>query len=124
MTSSKFPAGPNDSTIRTFDDPVPAGSSVATVSPERCTSQPHSIEKEVQRCLARQPGMQILTLSVHRLGDGVCLQGTIETDRVCPDLTVLLQEIAGVETVVNRLRIRQVDRLAAPLRNNDDTAFM
>ena len=118
------PVSVSDSNICAFDDPVPPGSNVATVAPERCQAPPHHIEKDVQRLLAGLPGMQILTLTVHRMDDGVCLEGTLETDRPCPDLKQILQEVAGVEQVINRLRIRQVDRLAIPCSSNDETAWV
>ena len=124
MAAPKFDLNSNDSTICAFDDPVPSGSDVAVVAPERCQEPPHGIEKEVQRILARQPGLQILTLAVHRMEDGVCLEGTLESDRPCPDLEDLLQEIVGVDRVINRLRVRMVDRLAAPLSDCDDTVFV
>lgn len=124
MSRPKSQVNPNDTVICAFDDPVPAGSDVAVVSPERCAMPPYTIEKKVQRTLAAQPGMQILTLTVHRMKDGVCLEGTLETDRPCPDLADLLQQIVGVERVVNRLRVRMVDRLAAPVCDSDDTVFM
>ena len=113
----------NDSTICAFDDPVPAGSAVAVVEPGCCKSQPHGIEKEVQRTIARQPGIQILSLTVRRLEDGVCLDGTLETDRPCPDFVDLLRQIAGIKKVVNRLRVRHVDRLSASVDPDDETAF-
>lgn len=118
------PQGVRDSALCAFDDLVPAGSHVATVAPERCAAAPHGVEEEVQRRLATLPGTQILTLSVHRIEGGVCLEGTLETDRPCPDLKQVLREISGVEEVVNRLRIRQVDRLAVPISPEDDTVWI
>lgn len=124
MSHSNSSRNSNDSTICAFDDPVPAGSAPAVVEPSCCDSQPHGIEKEVQRRIVRQPGIQILSLTIRRLQDGVCLDGTLETDRSCPDFADLLQEIAGIKRVVNRLRVRYVDRLSAPVGAEDDTAFM
>lgn len=116
-------AAPGDSATCAFDDPVPSGSDVAVVAPEHCQA-PHRMETEVQRQLAKLPGVQILTLTVHRMADGVCLEGTIETDRPCPDLREVLCEIAGVDNVVNRLRVRQVDRLDSPISLTDDTVWV
>jgi hypothetical protein len=124
MAQSIRPQGVSDSALCAFDDPVPPGSRVASVAPEHCAGSPHRVEREVQRRLATLPGTQILTLSVHRIPGGVCLEGTLETDRPCPDLRQVLQEISGVEEVVNRLRIRQVDRLAAPVAADDDTVWL
>jgi hypothetical protein len=124
MARRHFPQGVSDSAICAFDDPVPPGSKVAAVAPEHCAVAPHRIEREVQRRLASLPGTQILTLAVHRIDGGVCLEGTLETDRPCPDLRQVLREIEGVEKVVDRLRIRQVDRLAAPLSADDDTVWL
>lgn len=124
MPQSDRPQSTSGSPLCAFDDPVPPGSRVATVAPERCAAAPHGVEKEVQRRLATLPGTQILTLSVHRIEGGVCLEGTLETDRPCPDLRQLLSEIAGVEQVVNRLRIRQVDRLAVSVSPDDDTVWL
>ena len=124
MTDSQIPMSSSDSTICAFDDPVPSGSSVAVVAPERCQAPPHEIEKCVQRTLASQPGLQILELIVHRMPNGVCLEGTLETDRPYPDLEELLQEVIGIELVVNRMRMQQVDRLSEPLGDCDDTVFV
>ena len=124
MVRTDRPQSLSDSALFAFDDPVPAGSHIATVAPERCAAAPHGVEQEVQRRLAMLPGTQILTLSVHRIEGGVCLEGTLETDRPCPDLKQILREVSGVEEVVNRLRIRQVDRLAAPVSSTDDTVWI
>ena len=113
-----------DSTNCAFDDLVPAGSTVAVVAPDRCQSQPHCVEKEVQRRISQQPGVQILSLTVHRMEEGVCLDGTLEVDRPCPDLAALLRQISGVKKVVNRMRVRHVDRLSTPISPDDETAFL
>lgn len=126
MTRREHSPSPGDSAIMAFDDPVPTGSEIGTavVAPERCPTSPHRIECEVQHRLASLPGIQILALTVHRMEDGVCLEGTLETDRPCPNLQEVLQEINGIEQVVNRLRVHHVDRLSGPVSAEDETAWV
>jgi len=126
MVHRERPRTSGDSAIIAFDDPVPTGSETGTavVAPERFPTSPHGIECDVQRRLASLPGIQILSLTVHRLGNGVCLEGTLETDRPVPDLQNVLQEIPGIDHVVDRLIVRQVDRLSVPVSSEDETAWV
>lgn len=63
----------------------------------------HLIEYEVMRKLQAHPEVKISSLVVRRIPSGVCLQGVLESDHDHVDLQRLLQEIDGVDQVVNQL---------------------
>jgi hypothetical protein len=120
----RSPQSLREPTACAFDDPVPSGSTLAPVPAATHHEPPHRLEKDVQRRLAQLPGTQILALTVRRIENGVCLEGTLETDRPCPDIQQILREISGVEEVINRLRVRQVDRLETAVSPDDETVWM
>ena len=88
-----------------LDDLVPSGSSLAVVAPNRVDRQPHAIETAVRNKLTGQKAMRVLKLAVHRVPDGVCLEGVMEGDADCRDVSKMVREIAGVEKVINHLLI-------------------
>lgn len=88
-----------------MDDPVPSGSSVAIVAPDRVDVQPHAIETAVRRKLSCQEGVHFLELVVRRVSDGVCLEGVMQSEVGCPDIAEVVRGIAGVERVINHLLI-------------------
>ncbi|MGD9856168.1 MAG: hypothetical protein AB7U20_14590 [Planctomycetaceae bacterium] len=88
-----------------WDDPVPSGSSLAVVAPDRVTGLPHAIETEVRNRLTDQEGVHFLELVVRRVPDGVCLEGVMQTDHESLDVGGIVREIAGVERVINHLLI-------------------
>ncbi|MEZ6047693.1 MAG: hypothetical protein R3C11_19360 [Planctomycetaceae bacterium] len=67
----------------------------------------HSIEREVHHALLTTPGLKIHSLVIHRIPDGICLDGTIELeqplDNPCELITALIQKEVGVNRVVNRM---------------------
>lgn len=97
-----------------WDDPVPPGSSVAIVAPDRVKTPPHAIETQVRNRLAGQEGVHFLELVVRRVPDGVCLEGVMQTENDALDVSQVVREIAGVERVINRLLILPVCRTAIP----------
>jgi len=88
-----------------FDDPVPSGSALAVVEPCCVEQQPHAIETAVRNKLAGQKAIRVLKLAVHRVQDGVCLEGVMETDEDRQDVTEIVREIAGVDKVIDHLLI-------------------
>lgn len=67
---------------------------------------PHAVERQVSRLLATQPGLNVSGLVVHRLRDGVCLTGVIESMGDETNVCDLVRQVEGVDQVINRLLIR------------------
>ncbi len=67
---------------------------------------PHGLEQAVHRRLRSQPGLQIASLVIRRIPNGVCLEGVLEgeTDH---DICNLARSVAGVDEVLNHLVVRQ-----------------
>lgn len=63
----------------------------------------HPVEYEVLRKLRSEPRLKISSLVIRRIPAGVCLQGVIESDPDQVDLQQLLQQVDGVDQVVNQL---------------------
>uniref|UniRef100_A0A7C2NZX8 BON domain-containing protein n=1 Tax=Schlesneria paludicola TaxID=360056 RepID=A0A7C2NZX8_9PLAN len=81
-------------------------SKVETTVPPRHVSlvdAAHEMEREVQRRLKAQPGIEIKSLVVRRTPDGVCLEGRIETQEQDVDLRGLMAGIPGLNEVINHL---------------------
>lgn len=99
-----------------FDDPVPPGSerSVARTTP----NPTHDIELEVQRILQRLPGVTIDSLAIRRVDNGgILLEGTVQATTQSPsDFAGPIRREIGIETVVDRLRVRRTSSL-------DETQF-
>jgi hypothetical protein len=66
---------------------------------------PHALEREVHRRLQSQPGLDIKSLVVRRLPNGVCLEGRIEAENDAVDLRRLMSGLAGVDELVNHIVI-------------------
>jgi osmotically-inducible protein OsmY len=63
-----------------------------------------SIERAVQRELLLIEGLHFTTLTVRRLNhDTVCLQGVVEVDGPCPDLTSVARRVDGIRKVMNHV---------------------
>ena len=95
-------------------------SSAPTVTTE-CTAQrrnPHEVERAIMRELTSQPGVRFSSLVVRRVGNGtVCLEGVLETPDEAPDVSRLVQRVAGVQEVLNHLVVQRpplVYRLPRP----------
>ncbi len=66
---------------------------------------PHGLEQAVHRRLRSQPGLQIASLVIRRIPNGVCLEGVLESDTE-HDICTLARSVAGVDEVLNHLVIR------------------
>ncbi len=103
-----------------LDDLVPSGSALAVVEPSRVDRQPHAIETAVRNKLTCQKAIRVLKLAVHRVPGGVCLEGVMEADADCQDVTEMVREIAGVDKVINHLLI--LPGSSCPCDAEDDAA--
>jgi osmotically-inducible protein OsmY len=74
---------------------------VAAVSPA------HDLEQAVRRELSSHPELSFSSLVIHRIPDGVCLEGVLEVEEDCPDVDCLARRVAGVEQVLNHLVVKQ-----------------
>jgi hypothetical protein len=87
------------------------GSSRASVEPTgqfnslRCLDAPHGLEQAVHRRLRSQPGLQIASLVIRRIPNGVCLEGILESQPE-HDVCNLARSVAGVDAVLNHLVVR------------------
>jgi len=66
----------------------------------------HAVEREVRRALTSEPGLTFSSLVVHRVRDGVCLTGVVESMAEDTDLCGLARKAGGIDEVINRLLIR------------------
>jgi hypothetical protein len=73
---------------------------------------PHGLEHAVHRRLLAQPGLQIASLVIRRIPNGVCLEGVLESDPG-QDICNLARSVAGVEQVLNHLVFRPKAAAAA-----------
>lgn len=64
---------------------------------------PHALECEVHRRLLALPGVKIHSLVVHRMPQGVCLEGSISETRGRGDIIQALMAIEGVGEVIDHL---------------------
>ena len=76
------------------------------IDPTEVDCAPHAIERRVRRVLTSCPGLTVSDLVVHRIRDGVCLTGIIESMNDNTDVCGLVREAAGVDQVLNRLLVR------------------
>ena len=81
--------------------------SIGGTSPSVQDSPPqlncHNIESEVRRELLSTSGMQITSLVVRRLPNGVCLQGVVRFDEKEFDFCDHLRRVPGVTRILNRM---------------------
>lgn len=70
---------------------------------ESCAQEPHQVECEVRRRLLSQSDCEIHSLVVHRIDDGVCIEGVVECETPLAKITAAVESIAGVGRVMNRL---------------------
>ncbi len=94
-------------------DRIPASSE--SESPDRLNASPtthprdrlHQIEREVKRELMGHRGLDFSTLTVHRIRDGVCLQGVLQVDEDAPDVSEIARSVGGVQMVLNHLVVHR-----------------
>ncbi|MCA9068283.1 MAG: BON domain-containing protein [Planctomycetaceae bacterium] len=76
-------------------------------SPSFPTESNHSLETRVRHDLMAHPEMEFSSLVVHRIPDGVCLEGVVSTSADRVDVCQLVKEVAGVNSVLNHLVIQE-----------------
>jgi len=86
------------------DAELPANDSVSI---ESASAEPHALERAIQLELLNQSDVRFSSLVVHRIPDGVCLQGVIEIDNDLPDIERITRELSGVNRVMNHLVVRR-----------------
>jgi hypothetical protein len=59
----------------------------------------HELECRIQRALQAYPGLKFSRLVVHQCPQGVCLEGSLETNDAEIDLCELVNKIAGVQAI-------------------------
>lgn len=72
----------------------------------------HTIERDVQRHLLVDSDFHISSLVVHRIPDGICLEGTLWAVNDKDNLKEVSQEamrVAGVKQVLNHLVLHEPD---------------
>ncbi len=88
-------------------DPVPAESTTGIYGETQQsvhTKHPHRIEQEVHRVLTSIPGVEFASLSIHRMADGVCIDGVVKISNGDPlELTRIALQVSGVNHVLNHL---------------------
>jgi len=72
-------------------------------APDELTS---TLERAVRQKLMSDPDVKISSLVVRQIEGGVCLEGILETNNALTDVERLVQSIASVDRVLNRLVIR------------------
>lgn len=78
---------------------VEATGSPAIESAPEC----HGLEHQVRRELLSNPHLSFSSLVIHRVKDGVCLEGVLEVDGSNIDVCEVTRGVAGVDQVLNRL---------------------
>lgn len=63
----------------------------------------HQLETDVRRALLMSEGLDIASLVVRRLPNGVCLEGVIRVNSDDVDVCKAVRELSGVGEVVNHL---------------------
>jgi hypothetical protein len=63
----------------------------------------HSFEARIRHDLMARPELEFSSLVVHRIPDGICLEGVVTTTTEGADLCQMVREVAGVNAVINHL---------------------
>lgn len=66
----------------------------------------HSLETRVRHDLMAHPELEFSSLVVHRIPDGVCLEGVVSTTADRHGVCQMVKEVAGVNAVLNHLVMR------------------
>ncbi len=85
----------------------------AVQEPNRWHGGSHQVEQAVQRVLLSDPNLNFSSLVVHRISDGVCLEGVLEVQDTSPNIDSLVRQISGIDTVLNHLVVRRESKPAA-----------
>jgi hypothetical protein len=81
---------------------MPALASMICQSPDEST---HRLETDVRRALLTEEGLDIASLVVRRLQDGICLEGVIRITGDDVDVCRAVRQLDGVGTVLNHLLV-------------------
>ena len=73
--------------------------------------RPHELELKVRHELLSESRLHFCSLVIHRIDDGVCLEGIVQAEEDAPDVCGLAQRVEGVERVVNRLVVHRPHRV-------------
>ncbi|MEQ8851314.1 hypothetical protein [Gimesia sp.] len=87
------------------DQPHPANTA-SRIAP-RNFEAPHALECEIKHALAIDSDVCLNSLVVRRTKNGVCLEGVLEFDDECPDLSKRIQALTGVEEVINHMVMKR-----------------
>jgi hypothetical protein len=68
--------------------------------------QGHSFEARIRHDLMAHPELKFSSLVVHRIPDGICLEGVVSTTTEGVDVCQMVREVAGVNEVLNHLVLR------------------
>lgn len=91
-------------------DPVPANATIGVCGKPVQTAPAHDLETRIQRRLLNEPGLNFRSLTVRRLGNGaVCIEGVLTGSSIAPNIDDLVQEVDGVQRVVNHVLVCQGD---------------
>lgn len=104
-----FKAPPARSTFQLDDTVTDWGSgtfSLKDMPAESTAEPPHQLEQAVRRELMNQPTLKFSSLVVRRMPNGVCLEGVVESIGSASDIGQIVNTVAGVDRVVNRLVVR------------------
>jgi hypothetical protein len=66
----------------------------------------HSFEARIRHDLMALPELQFSSLVVHRIPNGICLEGVVSTASDDVDVCQMVREVAGVNAVLNHLVMR------------------
>lgn len=103
MKQRKFKEGSGATNPQVFHSPDVA-------APKRYAG-PHGIEKDVQRALLSEPRLHFSSLVIHRMPNGVCIEGIVEADDGSPDISRVAKRVAGVDQVLNRVLVTRTRRV-------------
>jgi hypothetical protein len=90
------------------EEPVSRQVPAAAACAEPDDVSEHRLERDVQRWLLNQPGLQFSSLVIRRVQNGVCLEGVLETTEPDADICSMVRRVAGVSEVLNHLVVRQL----------------
>lgn len=88
--------------------PSPGVSTQESLSTQARPADPHELECRIQRSLQAHPRLRFSRLTVHQCPQGVCLEGSLETNDDGLDLCELVNEIAGVRAL-NHVVMRNIN---------------
>ena len=80
-------------------------SSSTTATPPANLPSIHSLEMRIRHDLMAVPQLRFSSLVVHRIPDGVCLEGVVTTTAEEATVSQLVKQVAGVDEVLNHLVI-------------------